>query len=152
MKKIMQILMVTTFLVISSTSYAHSGEGARYVQSEEAVKLATYGHIDARGLKALIDAHTPLVLLDARGHKWNDGTMIPGAQLASYEYTTEELEQIVSNQNSLIVVYCYTFTCPLSRYLTDKLVELGYNNVLEYAGGLKEWRDVAEYPVVPIEK
>jgi hypothetical protein len=47
MKKIMQILMIATFLVTSS-SYALSGEGARCVQSEEAVKHATYGHIDAR--------------------------------------------------------------------------------------------------------
>lgn len=147
----MQTLMVATFLVTSSTSYALSGEGARCVQSEEAVKLATYGHIDARGLKALMDANPSFLLLDARGNKWNDGTMIPGAILASYELSQEELEQIIPSKNDLIVVYCYTFTCPLSRYLTDKLVELGYNNVLEYPGGLKEWRDIAEYPVVPIE-
>lgn len=151
MEKIMQILMVTTFLVTSSTSYALSGEGARCVQSEEAVRHATYGHIDARGLKALIDINTPFILLDARGNKWNDATMIPGARLASYEFSIEELEQVIPNQNDLIVVYCYTFTCPLSRYLTDKLVDLGYKNVLEYSGGLKEWRDVAEYPVVAIE-
>lgn len=151
MKKIIQILIVA-MLVTSSLSYALSGEGTRCVQSEEAVKLATYGHIDARGLKALIDANIPFLLLDARGHKWNDGTMIPGATLASYEFSSEELEQIIPNKNHLIVVYCYTFTCPLSRYLTDKLVDLGYNHVLEYPGGLKEWRDVAEYPVVPIEQ
>ncbi|MFA6916142.1 MAG: rhodanese-like domain-containing protein [Parachlamydiales bacterium] len=152
MKKIMQILMIATFLVTSSTSYALSGEGTRCVQSEEAVKRTPYGHIDARGLKALMDANTSFFLLDARGNKWNDGTMIPGARLASYEFSPEELEQIIPNQNDLIIVYCYTFTCPLSRYLTDKLVELGYNNVLEYPGGLKEWREVAEYPVVPIEE
>ena len=151
MKKIMQTLMVAIFLATSSASYAVSEEGARCVQSEEAVKQATYGHIDARGLKALMDANASFFLLDARGNKWNDGTMIPGARLASYEFSQEELEQIIPSHHDLIVVYCYTFTCPLSRYLTDKLVELGYNNVLEYPGGLKEWRDVAEYPVVFIE-
>lgn len=151
MKKIIQILMMMTLLVTSSAIYAFSGEGARCVQSEEAVKEATYGHIDARGLKALIDANTPFILLDARGHKWNDGTKLPNAILASYEFSAEELEQILPDQNSLIVVYCFTFKCPLSRYLTDKLVELGYKNVLKYAGGLEEWRDVAEYPVVSIE-
>ena len=78
--------------------------------------------------------------------------MIPAARLASYEFSPEELEQIIPNQNGLIVVYCYTFTCPLSRYLSDKLVELGYHNVLEYPGGLKEWREVAEYQIVPIEQ
>lgn len=151
MKKIMKILIISGFLAISSTSYALSGEGARCVQSEEAVKLATYGHVDARGLKALMDTNTSFFLLDARGHKWNDGTMIPGADLASYEFSSEELEQLIPHRDHLIIVYCYNFTCPLSRYLADKLVELGYHNVLEYPGGLKEWRDIAEYPVVPIE-
>lgn len=150
MKKIMKILMLALFLATSSASYALIGEGMRYVQSEEGVKVATYGHIDAKGLKALMDASTPIFLLDARGNKWNDGTMIPGAILASYEFSSEELEQIIPNQNDLIIVYCYSFACPLSRYLTDKLVDLGYKNVLEYPGGLKEWRDVAGYPVAPI--
>lgn len=152
MKKTIHTLMVATFLVTSSACYALSGEGARCVQSEEAVKHATYGHIDARGLKALMDSNSSFLLLDARGNKWNNGTMIPGARLASYEFSEEQLEQIIPSQNDLIVVYCYTFTCPLSRYLTDKLVALGYNNVLEYPGGLKEWHGVAEYPVVPIEE
>lgn len=151
MNKIMQTLMVTLFLVTSTAIYAVSGEGARCVQSEEAVKQATYGHIDARGLKALMDANTPFLLLDARGNKWNDGTMLPGAILASYEFSQEELEQIIPSKNDLIIVYCFTFSCPLSRYLTDKLVELGYYNVIEYPGGLKEWREVAEYPVILID-
>jgi phage shock protein E len=150
MKKI-KILIIAIFLVTSSTIYALSGEGTRCIQSEEAIKVATYGHIDARGLKALMDANTPFLLLDARGHKWNDKTRIPGAILASYELSSEELEQIIPNRNDLIVVYCYTFTCPLSRYLIDKLIEFGYPHVLEYPGGLKEWRDIAEYPVVSIE-
>lgn len=150
MKNILRHLIVASLLLTSSTSYALSGEGARSVQSEEAVKAATYGHIDARGLKALIESNTPFVLLDARGQKWNDGTMIPGAKLAYYQFTPEEMKEVIPNQDDLIVVYCYTFTCPLSRYLTDKLVEYGYQNVLEYPGGLKEWRDIAEYPVTPI--
>jgi hypothetical protein len=98
-----------------------------------------------------MESNTPFTLLDARGHKWKDGTTIPGAFFASYEFSLEELEQVIPNQNDLIVVYCYSFTCPLSRLLTDKLVEFGYQNILEYPGGLKEWRDVAEYPTISVE-
>lgn len=152
MKTMIKYLFFVAILLVSTSAFALSGEGARCVQTEEAVKTATYGHIDARGLKALIESNTPLTLLDARGHKWNDGTMIPGARLASYQFSEAELLEVIPNKEELIVVYCYTFSCPLSRYLTDKLVELGYQNVLEYPGGLKEWRDVAEYPVIPIEK
>lgn len=152
MKKIMQILMATICLIACSPIYAAASEVTASTQSEEAVKTATYGHIDTRGLKALVDANTPLILLDARGNKWNDGTKIPGARMASYEFSAEELAQIIPNPNNLIVVYCFSSRCPLSRYLTEKLVSLGYRNVLEYPGGLEEWRDVAGYPAVAIEQ
>jgi len=102
-----------------------------------AVKHATYGHIDARGLKALMDANTSFLLLDARGNKWNEGTTIPGARLASYEFSQEELKQIIPSKNDLIIVYCYTFTCPFSRYLINKLIELG-NSVITMCLNIQE--------------
>jgi len=122
-----------------------------YAQAEKAAGHAACGHIDATGLKALMDANIPFVLFDARGNDWNDGTMIPGATLASYKFSTNALEELIPDAQHLIIVYCYSPTCPLSKYLTDKLAKMGYLNVIEYPGGLKEWRDVAKYPVVPID-
>jgi rhodanese-related sulfurtransferase len=150
MKKSAMTLILATSLCVSSLSYAVV-EGERFLQSEEAVKTATYGHVDAKALKALLDAETPMVLLDARGHKWHDASIIPSAKLASYEYAPEDLENLIPNPDTLIVVYCFSFTCPLSGRLADKLIELGYKNVMEYPAGLKEWRDVANYPVEAIE-
>lgn len=151
MKKIIKICLVA---VICCSAFAlHSAEidGSRCIQSEEAVKEAVYGHIDAKGLKALMDAQIPFILLDARGHKWSDGTKIVSAELASYQDSQDELREIIPDLDTLVVVYCYQFTCPLGRYLSDKLVEYGYQNVIEYPGGLREWRDVADYPIVSIE-
>jgi phage shock protein E len=142
-----KIILSGLLSVICFTSALFAMEGQRFQQSEEAVTSAVYGHIDAKGLKALIDSQTVFTLLDARGNKWNDGNIIPGAQLASYEYSPEELEAIIPNKETLVVVYCYSFTCPLSPRLAQKLVDLGYINVIEYPAGLKEWRDIAGYPV-----
>lgn len=122
------------------------------VQSEEAVREALYGHIDAKGLKALIDSQTSFVLLDARGRNWHDVGIIIGAKLASNEYSFEEIEQIIPHSDSLVVVYCFTSTCPLGNRLIDKLIEYGYTNIVKYPGGLKEWRDVAYYPVEFIQE
>lgn len=122
-------------------------EGERFLQSEEAVKSATYGHIDAKGLKVLIDSGVSFVLLDARGNQWHDGNIIPGAVLAWYDDSAEDFEMIIPDKETLVLVYCYSFTCPLSPRLAAKLVELGYQNVVEYPAGLKEWRDIANYPV-----
>lgn len=150
MKKTVLTLLFAS-LCFSPLTYG-AIEGERFLQSEEAVKFAAYGHIDAKGLKALIDSGTPLVLVDARGNKWQDGTMIPGALLASYEYSAEDIEMLIPNKESLVVVYCFSFTCPLSTRLAHKLVELGYPNIVEYPAGLKEWRDIANYPIELIQK
>lgn len=150
MNKIVIILM--TSLCAVTTGFAADIKGSRFLQSEEAVKLATYGHLDARALKALIDSETPLTLLDARGNKWSDGEKILGAKLASYEYSEEAIRQVAPYLDGLVVVYCYSFTCPLSGRLADKLVQLGYSHVIEYPAGLKEWRDVANYPVETIQR
>lgn len=148
MKKVLFYLFISLSLV---SFLAATIEGERFQQSAEAVQLTRYGHIDAKGLKALIDSQTSLTLLDARGLEWHDGTIIPGAKLAFYENTAEELRLIVPNKESLIIVYCFSFTCPLSDRLAQKLIDLGYNHVLEYPAGLKEWRDIAEYPIEIIQ-
>lgn len=149
MKKYIYSLLLASICFSPFVAFANSGE--RFLQSEEAVKTALYGHIDAKGLKALLDSKTPLVLLDARGDKWHDGNIIPGAILASYENSEEELKMLISSKDCLVVVYCFSFTCPLSSRLAQKLVEWGYTNVVEYPAGLKEWRDVAHYPVGSIQ-
>lgn len=140
------ILSIILVALCFSTAM-HAVDGERFQQSEEAVKNATYGHIDAKGLKSLIDSQTPMVLLDARGSKWNDNNIIPGAMLFSYENTQEELSQIVPSKDALVVIYCFSFNCPLSNRLALKLIEWGYTNVIEYPAGLKEWRNIAGYPV-----
>jgi len=145
MKKIITYLAVLG-VCCSAFSYA-AVQGDRFMQSEEAVQQAVYGHIDAKGLQALLEAQVPLVLLDARGPNWHDNNVIPGAKLAFYTDSAEELAALVPNPESLVVVYCFSFSCPLSPRLAQKLAELGYKNVVEYPAGLKEWRDVAHYPV-----
>lgn len=139
------------FAFVCAFSSLAAVDGERFKQSEEAVQSAVYGHIDAKGLKALIDSQTPFVLLDARGENWHDGNKIPGAQLASYLDSPEWIDQLIPYSDSLVVVYCYSFTCSLSPRLAEYLVDLGYANVIEYPAGLKEWRDVANYPVETIE-
>ncbi len=145
MKKIIFALYLTSFCFYSFSNAVTEGE--RLLQSAETVKLAQYGHIDTKGLKALIDSQFPFVLLDARGNQWKDPNIIPGAILVSLENSPEELEMIIPNKDALVVVYCFSITCPLGPKLAQKLVQWGYKNVIEYPAGLKEWRDIANYPV-----
>ena len=45
-----------------------------------------------------------------------------------------------------LIVYCADFDCSASPKAADKLEALGFSNVLDFAGGKKEWKE-AGYPV-----
>lgn len=109
------------------------------------------GAIDAVTLKEMIDSKTSFILLDARGDHWNDKNIIPGAKLASSDFSEDRLASLIPDPESIVVVYGFSATCPKARYLVDRLTSLGYKNVIEYPEGLKVWRDVVGYPVDEIK-
>lgn len=91
-------------------------------------------------LKVLLRANTGLVLLDARGGtKWDDGKRIPGAKPLAVNASPEAIAQAVGSKDALVVTYCGSLKCPLSRRLGQRLRTLGYRNVLEYPNGIKGW-------------
>jgi len=44
------------------------------------------------------------------------------------------------------ITYCASFECQASTKAAEKLVSLGYSNVLDYKGGLKDYKE-ARLPV-----
>lgn len=115
--------------------------------ASQEVKKADVGHIDATVLKILIDSKIPMTILDGRGEKWDDGRRIPGAQLTHYEKDINEIGKLIPGKDKLVVVYCGSAQCPVGGRLAEKLVVNGYQYVLEYKGGIKEWADSLKYPV-----
>lgn len=109
MKKNIMSLLLMSLCITSMIGASIAGTSSNQTE----VKLADYGHIDAKGLKALTDSKTAFVLLDARGKDFSDANKIPGAIMASYKNSPEELDLIVPYTDTLVVVYCYTSTCPI---------------------------------------
>ena len=46
----------------------------------------------------------------------------------------------IPDLDTLVVVYCANPECESSVEVTQRLLELGYRNVLHYAGGKEDWR------------
>jgi rhodanese-related sulfurtransferase len=44
-------------------------------------------------------------------------------------------------KDETIVVYCASFTCAASTTAAEKLLSLGYKDVLDYKGGLKDYKE-----------
>lgn len=47
----------------------------------------------------------------------------------------------ILNKSETIVVYCASFDCQASTAAAEKLLSLGYKNVLDYKGGLKDYKE-----------
>ena len=109
--------------------------------AEDAAKTEqhAYGILDSAALKALVTAKTPMVLVDARTPKWDDGRRIPGALYVPADSDDAAIAKALPDKNALIVAYCTNLQCPASKMLAEKLVKSGYKNVMKYPDGLEGW-------------
>lgn len=95
--------------------------------------------INTAGLAALLKAKTPVVLLDARAAKWDDGKRIPGAKAVNADSADSDISAAAPDKNGLVVTYCAGVKCPASGQLAAKLRAAGYANVIEYREGIAGW-------------
>ena len=102
-------------------------------------------------LHTLLEADTPLVLLDARSGKYDDGRRIPGARSLNDKSSAEEIAKTLQTKDTLVVTYCSNTKCPASGHLAEHLRTLGYRNVLEYSEGIAGWTD-AGYKVKEVAR
>lgn len=87
----------------------------------------------------LLRSGVPLVLLDARSGKWDDGRRIPGAKSLNEGSSEKEIARAIRGKDTLVVTYCANVKCQASPKLAKKLHELGYENILEYPQGIDGW-------------
>ena len=96
-------------------------------------------------VKKMIDTKENVVILDVTDKHEFEGGHLPGAINISRGMLEFKVAQIIPDKNSKIVVYCgLDLRGPLA---TKTLNDLGYNNAVNMAGGLKAWK-AAGYPLV----
>lgn len=82
-----------------------------------------------------------LVLVDALSPIEFAASHIPGAVNISPDRVDALAEKRIPDLDTEVVVYCANPTCESSVEVGERLVELGYRNVLHYAGGKRDWRE-----------
>jgi phage shock protein E len=99
-------------------------------------KADTYRRISMQEAVEMMEKETGYVILDVRTRQEYDSGHIPGAILIPNETIgTDELPEL-PDKDQLILVYCRSGN--RSRQASDKLVKLGYTNVVEF-GGINSW-------------
>lgn len=96
----------------------------------------TYKQITMEEAKEVMKNESEIIILDVRtGEEFSEGH-IPGAiNLANEAIGEEEIPQL-PDKDQMILVYCRSGN--RSKQASEKLVDLGYTNVVEF-GGILDW-------------
>ena len=120
MKKIIPFLMALLLL---------AGCGA---QSEE----STYRQVNAEEAAAMMEEESDYIILDVRTSEEYSEKHIPSAiNIPNETIGTEDIPEL-PDKEQLILIYCRSGN--RSKQASEKLVKLGYTNVVEF-GGINGW-------------
>ena len=79
------------------------------------------------------------VLVDARSSEDYGKNHLPGALSVPVENIRDYAGRLDKKEE--IITYCGSFQCPASTAAAKELMSLGFKNVLDYKGGIKEWTE-----------
>ena len=119
------ILLLMTMLLLTACG-----------QDKENSQGAGYVNITAEQAKEIMDSQEDYTILDVRTQDEFDESRIPDAILIPHDEITEKAEDLLTDKDQLILVYCRSGR--RSKLAAEALVELGYTNIKEF-GGIIDW-------------
>ena len=105
-------------------------------QDKENNQGAVFVNITAEEAKQIMDSQEGYIILDVRTQEEYDEGHIPGAIQISHEEIEARAEQVLTDKDQLILVYCRSGR--RSKIAAEALAELGYTNIREF-GGIIDW-------------
>lgn len=104
--------------------------------TSEEVVVNTYISITGAEAKALMESEENYIILDVRTQEEFDEGHIAGAILIPDYEIAEKAEDILTDKEQLILVYCRSGR--RSKLASAVLAEMGYTNIKEF-GGVIDW-------------
>lgn len=94
--------------------------------------------ISMQHLKRVLEGSEPYRLIDVRGTEDYVKEHIKGAT----SLPIDELDRAKSlfKPDDLIIVYCDSFVCSASSSAAKMLSRMGFHNVRDFKGGVREWK------------
>ena len=80
-------------------------------------------------------------LVDVLDKAHFDMEHIKGAINLPVNEIDKDADKILKDKNEKIVTYCASFDCQASTNAANKLLTMGYKNVWDYKGGLKDYKE-----------
>ena len=131
----MKQLLRIAFILFPCLLFA--GCSSSETENKSVITQNTYEQITQDEAKSIMGGDKPYTLLDVRTKEEFDSEHIRGAILIpDYEINTKA-EDILTDKNALILVYCRSGR--RSKNAANNLAKLGYTNVKEF-GGINDWK------------
>jgi len=100
--------------------------------------MRTYQSIDARTLRDRLSSDDRPILVNALAREGFDEARIPGSINIPASDAVRVAPDLLAKDQP-IVVYCSSHSCTASPTLAQKLVDLGFSEVIDFEGGIDEW-------------
>ena len=115
-------IFMVLLLLCGCAGQVQNGPGYRQINMDEAI--------------AMMEAENDYIILDVRTPEEFSEKHIPGAvNVANETIGSEEIPEL-PDKDQLILVYCRSGN--RSKQASEKLVALGYTNIVEF-GGINDW-------------
>jgi rhodanese-related sulfurtransferase len=92
-------------------------------------------------LRSRIERGDDFVLVDALAPLSYGAAHLPGAVNIPPDRVDALAERRIPDRGTPVVVYCAGLECDSSVEVARRLLELGYRDVVHYAGGKKDWTE-----------
>lgn len=102
--------------------------------------------ISRAALKSLMDAGSPLTLVEALPEKYYQAEHLPGAIHLPHDELGAKAEALIPDRTAAVVVYCANAQCQNSHIAAQILKRMGYTQVYQYVGGKADWKE-AGFPM-----
>jgi rhodanese-related sulfurtransferase len=107
--------------------------------------MKKYQTVDARTLRERLASDDRPVLVNALAREAFDEARIPGSISIPAGDALRVAPDVLARDQA-IVVYCSSRSCTASPTLAQKLVDIGFTEVIDFEGGVEEW-ERAGYPM-----
>ena len=134
-KKIISILLLT-FLFTSCTGEQNSSSTAQNTNSNTDYTVKAYRQITVNEAASIMKSEKDYIILDVRRpDEFSEGHIPNAINVPNEIIGTSEISEL-PDRDQLILVYCRSGR--RSKEASQKLVDLGYTNVVEF-GGILDW-------------
>ncbi len=120
----------------SGSESASAGESASNSESTGTEGTSRYENISQEEALKIMEEEEGYIILDVRTKEEFDAGHIPEAVNIPVETIGDKEPEELPDKDQLLLIYCRSGN--RSKQASEKLVELGYTNILEF-GGINTW-------------